>query len=106
MHKTPSPPLWSLTAACPCASPGTVVSCEQPRVENGKLLGGYRPRYTFGDTVLFECDFRYSLSGSSASTCGDSDLWEPPLPLCQRSECAGTAPGTPSLLREHPLRWK
>ncbi|NWU40990.1 CR2 protein, partial [Hylia prasina] len=64
-----------------------VVTCEQPRVENGKLLGGHRPRYTFGDTVVFECDFRYSLSGSGASTCGDSDLWEPPLPLCQRSSC-------------------
>ncbi|NXW79452.1 CR2 protein, partial [Hirundo rustica] len=64
-----------------------VVTCEQPRVEHGKLLGGYRPLYTFGDTVVFECDFRYSLSGTGASTCRDSDLWEPPLPLCQRSSC-------------------
>ncbi|XP_063274745.1 complement component receptor 1-like protein isoform X2 [Prinia subflava] len=64
-----------------------VVTCEQPRVENGRLLAGYRPRYTFGDTVVFECDFRYSLSGGGASTCRDSDLWEPPLPLCQRSSC-------------------
>ncbi|NXR60752.1 CR1L protein, partial [Rhadina sibilatrix] len=64
-----------------------VVTCEQPRVEHGQLLGGPRPRYSFGDTVAFECDFRYSLSGSGASTCRDSDLWEPPLPLCQRSSC-------------------
>ncbi|NWQ99727.1 CR1L protein, partial [Paradoxornis webbianus] len=64
-----------------------VVSCEQPRVENGRLLSRYRPHYSFRDTVLFECDFRYSLSGSAASTCGDSGLWEPPLPLCQRSSC-------------------
>ncbi|NXJ31063.1 CR2 protein, partial [Dicrurus megarhynchus] len=64
-----------------------VVTCKQPRVENGKLLSGYRPHYTFGDTVAFDCDFRYSLSGSGASTCRDSDLWEPPLPLCQRSSC-------------------
>ncbi|NXQ29062.1 CR1L protein, partial [Alaudala cheleensis] len=64
-----------------------VVSCEQPRVENGKLLSGYRSHYTFGDTVVFDCDFRYSLSGSGASTCRDSDLWEPPLPLCRRSSC-------------------
>ncbi|KFO63192.1 Complement receptor type 2, partial [Corvus brachyrhynchos] len=63
------------------------VTCKQPRVENGKLLSGYRPDYTFGDTVVFDCDFRYSLSGSGASTCRDSDLWEPPLPLCQRSSC-------------------
>ncbi|NXK68866.1 CR2 protein, partial [Sylvietta virens] len=64
-----------------------VVTCEQPTVRNGKLLSGHRPRYTFGDTVVFDCDFRYSLSGSGASTCRDSDLWEPPLPLCQRSSC-------------------
>ncbi|NWI03601.1 CR2 protein, partial [Tichodroma muraria] len=64
-----------------------VVSCERPRVENGKLLSRYRPDYTLGDTVVFECDLRYSLRGSAASTCGDSNLWEPPLPLCQRSSC-------------------
>ncbi|NXB31613.1 CR1L protein, partial [Eulacestoma nigropectus] len=64
-----------------------VVTCKQPRVENGKLLSRYRPDYAFGDTVVFDCDFRYSLSGSGASTCRGSDLWEPPLPLCQRSSC-------------------
>ncbi|NXA76402.1 CR2 protein, partial [Thryothorus ludovicianus] len=64
-----------------------VVSCKEPRVENGKLLGGYRPEYTLGDTVMFECDLRYSLSDSRASTCRESGLWEPPLPLCQRSSC-------------------
>ncbi|NWH88190.1 CR2 protein, partial [Aegithalos caudatus] len=64
-----------------------VVSCEQPRVHNARLLSGSRPRYALGDTVLLECDFRYSLSGSAASTCRDSGLWEPPLPLCQRSSC-------------------
>ncbi|NWT85967.1 CR1L protein, partial [Lanius ludovicianus] len=64
-----------------------VVTCKQPRVENGKLLSGYRPDYTFGDTVVFDCDLRYSLNGSGASTCRGTDLWEPPLPLCQRSSC-------------------
>ncbi|NXA69880.1 CR2 protein, partial [Mohoua ochrocephala] len=64
-----------------------VVTCKQPRVEHGKLLSGYRSEYTFGDIVVFDCDFRYSLSGSGASTCRGSDLWEPPLPLCQRSSC-------------------
>ncbi|XP_072774917.1 complement component receptor 1-like protein [Taeniopygia guttata] len=64
-----------------------VVTCKQPRVENGKLLSGYRPEYSFGDTVVFDCDFRHSLSGSEASSCRDSGLWEPPLPLCQRSSC-------------------
>ncbi|XP_041278458.1 complement receptor type 1-like [Onychostruthus taczanowskii] len=64
-----------------------VVTCKQPRVENGKLLSRYQPDYSFGDTVVFDCDLLYSLSGSPASTCRDSGLWEPPLPLCQRSSC-------------------
>ncbi|NXC03681.1 CR1L protein, partial [Orthonyx spaldingii] len=64
-----------------------VVTCKQPRVEHGKLLSVRRSEYSFGDTVVFECDFRFSLSGSGASSCRGSDLWEPPLPLCQRSSC-------------------
>ncbi|NXH48035.1 CR2 protein, partial [Dicaeum eximium] len=64
-----------------------VVTCRQPRVEHGELLSGHRPHYSFGDTVVFDCDLRYSLSGSGASTCRDGGLWEPPLPLCQRSSC-------------------
>ncbi|NXO87744.1 CR2 protein, partial [Sitta europaea] len=63
------------------------VSCEQPQVEHGRLLGRRRPEYTLGDTVLFECDLHYSLSGPGLSTCTENNLWEPPLPLCQRSSC-------------------
>ncbi|NXN47641.1 CR1L protein, partial [Rhinoptilus africanus] len=64
-----------------------VVGCEHPSVENGKLLSGYRAEYTYRDTVVFDCNFRYALNGSDASTCGGNGLWEPPLPLCQRSSC-------------------
>ncbi|XP_057896004.1 complement component receptor 1-like protein [Melospiza georgiana] len=64
-----------------------VVTCKQPRVENGKLLSVSQPDYSFGDTVAFDCDLHYSLSGSDASTCRDNGLWEPPVPLCQRSSC-------------------
>ncbi|NXT95430.1 CR2 protein, partial [Anhinga rufa] len=64
-----------------------VVNCEHPRVENGKLLSGYRPEYTYRDTVMFDCDFRYTLNGSDSSTCTENSLWDPPLPLCQLSSC-------------------
>lgn len=64
-----------------------VVGCEHPRVENGKLLSGYRAEYTYRDTVMFDCEFRYTLLGSDTSTCSEAGSWEPPLPLCQRSEC-------------------
>ncbi|XP_069732198.1 complement component receptor 1-like protein [Phaenicophaeus curvirostris] len=64
-----------------------VVSCEHPAVENGNLLSGYQADYTYRDTVLFDCNFRYSLNGSGTSTCKENSLWDPPLPLCQRSSC-------------------
>ncbi|XP_009463944.1 PREDICTED: complement receptor type 2-like [Nipponia nippon] len=64
-----------------------VVNCEQPRVENGKLVSGYRPDYTYRDTVMFDCNVRYTMKGSDTSTCKDNGLWDPPLPLCQLSSC-------------------
>ncbi|NWH82135.1 CR2 protein, partial [Piaya cayana] len=64
-----------------------VVSCEHPAVENGNLLSGYQADYGYRDTVVFDCAFRYSLNGSAMSTCRENGLWDPPLPLCQRSSC-------------------
>ncbi|NWQ81605.1 CR1L protein, partial [Columbina picui] len=65
-----------------------VVNCEQPSVENGQLLSGYRAAHTYGDTVVFDCSFRYAMNGSDTSTCKESGLWDPPLPRCQLSSCA------------------
>ncbi|KAM9268609.1 complement component receptor 1-like protein [Morus bassanus] len=64
-----------------------VVNCEHPRVENGKLLSGYRAEYTYRDTVMFDCNFRYTMNGSDSSVCTENGLWDPPLPLCQLSSC-------------------
>ncbi|NWQ59476.1 CR2 protein, partial [Neopipo cinnamomea] len=64
-----------------------VVTCEPPRVANGKLLSAYRSEYTYRDTVVFDCNFRYTLNGSDSSTCRDNNFWDPPLPLCQLSSC-------------------
>ncbi|KAM9520367.1 complement component receptor 1-like protein [Guaruba guarouba] len=64
-----------------------VVNCEQPSVENGQLLSGYRAEYTYGDTVVFDCNFRYTLNSSGASTCNEDGLWDPPLPQCLLSSC-------------------
>ncbi|NWS97001.1 CR2 protein, partial [Mionectes macconnelli] len=64
-----------------------VVTCEPPRVANGKLLSEYRSEYTYGDSVVFDCNFRYALNGSDASTCRDNNSWDPPLPLCQLTSC-------------------
>ncbi|XP_008940593.1 PREDICTED: membrane cofactor protein-like, partial [Merops nubicus] len=64
-----------------------VVICEHPSIRNGRLLSGYQASYTYRDTVLFSCNFRYALNGSSSSTCDGTGSWDPPLPLCQLSSC-------------------
>ncbi|KAM6192173.1 complement component receptor 1-like protein [Sarcoramphus papa] len=64
-----------------------VVNCEHPSVENGKLLSGYRAEYTYRDTVMFDCNFRYAMNGSDTSTCKENGLWDPPLPRCQLNSC-------------------
>ncbi|KFV91616.1 Complement receptor type 2, partial [Eurypyga helias] len=63
------------------------VNCEHPVVDNGKLLSGFRTKYTYRDTVMFDCNFRYTMKGSDASMCKENGLWDPPLPLCQLSSC-------------------
>ncbi|XP_010176981.1 PREDICTED: complement component receptor 1-like protein [Mesitornis unicolor] len=64
-----------------------VVHCEQPSVANGKLLSGYRAEYSYRDTVVLDCAFRYTMNGSDASTCNKNGHWDPPLPRCQLSSC-------------------
>ncbi|NXY83926.1 CR1L protein, partial [Alcedo cyanopectus] len=64
-----------------------VVNCEHPTLKNGNLLSGYQAAYTYQDSVMFECNFRYTLNGSDTATCGENGLWEPPPPLCQLSSC-------------------
>ncbi|GAB0200058.1 C4b-binding protein alpha chain-like [Grus japonensis] len=64
-----------------------VVNCEHPSVDNGKLLSRYRSEYTYGDSVMFDCNFRYTMNGSDTSMCKENGSWDPPLPLCQLSSC-------------------
>lgn len=82
MFPIPSSPSLSITTGFP----GAVVQCEQPSVENGRLLSGYRSAYAYRDTVMFDCNFRYAMKGSETSTCQENGLWDPPLPLCQLSK--------------------
>lgn len=56
-------------------------------MEHGRLQSGYRAEYTYGDTIIFDCEFRYALLGSDTATCQEDGSWDPPPPQCQRSEC-------------------
>ncbi|KFP73725.1 Complement receptor type 2, partial [Acanthisitta chloris] len=67
-----------------------VVVCEYPRVDHGKLLTRSSD-YTYGVTVLFSCNFRFTMQGSETSMCKEDGSWDPPPPTCQRT--CGPAPG-------------
>ncbi|NXX53300.1 C4BPA protein, partial [Scopus umbretta] len=60
-----------------------VVKCDNPKVENGKKVTGFRPSYTYRDSVMFECDPGYFMIGPSAITCGENSMWSP-KPTCEK----------------------
>ncbi|XP_005143283.3 LOW QUALITY PROTEIN: membrane cofactor protein [Melopsittacus undulatus] len=61
-----------------------VVKCENPKVENGKKKSGFGPSYTYRDSVMFECDPGYVMTGSEVITCGENSTWSPPKPTCKK----------------------
>ncbi|XP_039374306.1 complement receptor type 2-like isoform X2 [Mauremys reevesii] len=61
-----------------------VVKCPEPEVKNGKKRSGFGPDYSYGNTVIFECDSGYTLTGSSSVECEANNAWVPSLPTCLR----------------------
>ncbi|CAM5119158.1 unnamed protein product [Natator depressus] len=59
-----------------------VVKCPEPEVKNGKKQSGFGPDYSYGNTVIFECDSGYTLHGSSSVRCEANNSWVPSLPTC------------------------
>ncbi|XP_065259499.1 complement receptor type 1 [Emys orbicularis] len=64
----------------PICEPAT---CMIPEVENGRT-NGVQPAYGPRDTVVFECDPGFTLSGSPETQCQDDGRWDPPVPVCER----------------------
>ncbi|XP_053882867.1 complement component receptor 1-like protein [Malaclemys terrapin pileata] len=67
-----------------------VVNCPEPEVKNGKKQSGYGLHYSYGNTVIFECDSGYTLKGSSSVKCEANNLWFPSLPTCLRQNTGTT----------------
>nr|XP_025034321.1 complement receptor type 1-like isoform X1 [Pelodiscus sinensis]XP_025034322.1 complement receptor type 1-like isoform X1 [Pelodiscus sinensis]XP_025034323.1 complement receptor type 1-like isoform X1 [Pelodiscus sinensis] len=76
------------------------VRCEQPKVNHGKQLIGYSPVYTYRSSVMFDCEHRYTLKGSSVVRCNENNSWDPPLPDCERSSC-DDPPVIPNASQDH-----
>nr|XP_005313950.1 C4b-binding protein alpha chain-like isoform X1 [Chrysemys picta bellii] len=74
-----------------------VVKCPEPEVKNGKKQSGFGPDYSYGNTVIFECDSGYTLKGSSLVKCEANNSWVPSLPTCLSiTHTTPTTPTTPT----------
>ncbi|XP_029769682.1 complement receptor type 2 [Terrapene carolina triunguis] len=78
-----------------------VVRCPEPEVKNGKKQSGFGPDYSYGNTVIFECDSGYTLNGSSSTQCQDDGRWDPPVPVCERSKLL-QCPSPPAIANGKP----
>ncbi|NXC66373.1 C4BPA protein, partial [Anhinga anhinga] len=75
-----------------------VVKCENPKVENGRKSSGSAPSYSYGDSVIFECEPGYYMIGADIITCGENNTWSPPKPICEK--ITQTVCGAPKITHE------
>lgn len=72
-----------------------MVKCDNPKVENGRKQAGFGSSYSYGDSVVFECDPGYFMVGPDVITCQEDNTWSQ-KPTCQKSKPLNKNP--PSLV--------
>ncbi|XP_025051295.1 complement receptor type 1-like [Alligator sinensis] len=93
--------VWSPAPQC------KEVKCPAPVVPHGKKKFGSVAVYSYGDTIIFECNPGYSLRGGGDGVirCAEDNTWNPSVPICDPVQCGplpsirGAKPG-PSYLSE------
>ncbi|XP_015453156.1 membrane cofactor protein-like, partial [Pteropus alecto] len=63
------------------------VKCQDPVVENGRLVAGFKKEYDYKAKVVFECLEGFKLKGNSTIFCGANNVWEPEMPECIKDAC-------------------
>ncbi|XP_036091169.1 C4b-binding protein alpha chain-like [Rousettus aegyptiacus] len=64
-----------------------VVKCQDPVVENGRMVSGFGGKYYYKAQVAFECNHGFRLKGNSTIFCGANNVWEPEMPECIKGTC-------------------
>ncbi|XP_014387087.1 PREDICTED: complement receptor type 1-like, partial [Myotis brandtii] len=70
------------TWAPPLREACTMVKCEYPILENGRLVSGFGKTFLFKAEIKFECLKGFYLEGSSTIVCGADSTWGPKIPKC------------------------
>ncbi|XP_053463900.1 C4b-binding protein alpha chain-like [Nycticebus coucang] len=65
------------------------INCPQPKVPHGNIVSGFGARYTYKDSVVFECQKGFILRGSNLIHCEEDNKWNPSPPTCELNSCTG-----------------
>ncbi|XP_048214199.1 complement receptor type 2 [Perognathus longimembris pacificus] len=76
---------WSAPAPR-CELPTSAIQCSHPQITRGLTLSVQKERYSYNDTVMFECESDFTMKGSRRVRCNAQGIWEPPVPVCEK-EC-------------------
>ena len=75
---------WNVSEPPTCQ----LVQCPQPPViKNGKLDGNGQKEYSYLDSVKYECDFGFRMTGEDRLTCTFEGDWGDQIPTCARAIC-------------------
>ncbi|XP_036057792.1 membrane cofactor protein isoform X2 [Onychomys torridus] len=59
-----------------------VVNCPFPLLKNGRTIPGIEKKFSYRETVTFECMEGFYMNGSDTVVCDANSTWEPPIPRC------------------------
>lgn len=62
------------------------VECDDPVIEHGVKITGFRDTHRHGNDIVFECNIGYYMIGSFLIHCGDNNMWNPGVPSCEKSK--------------------
>ncbi|XP_077013772.1 complement receptor type 2 isoform X2 [Tamandua tetradactyla] len=77
--------IWS-SPAPRCELSISTVQCPQPQILNGYILFGQEDQYSYNDTVVFACQFGFTLKGNRQIRCTVRGTWDVSAPVCEK-EC-------------------
>ncbi|KAL1775040.1 C4b-binding protein alpha chain, partial [Sigmodon hispidus] len=75
------------------------IICQQPQIQNGDLVPGFRQFYTYKDSVDIRCKIGYVLRGSTLIRCEANSKWYPSVPTCEPNGCTDV-PDIPNVFWE------
>uniref|UniRef100_A0A6I8NE11 Sushi domain-containing protein n=1 Tax=Ornithorhynchus anatinus TaxID=9258 RepID=A0A6I8NE11_ORNAN len=75
--------VWNGTAPR-CELSTAAVRCQRPQVPNGYPEEGWKPTYSYNETVKIFCELGFTLTGVGQIRCQANNSWDPAVPTCEK----------------------